>query len=247
MVGSVTIAHITQNLLQQYYNNDPGNVGLESKLGLAKTIFIITFSIYLFITLAIATKFCVSFSTNEMKLNKFTTFITIATVITIGIYATFSFRSLFFLESEDILTFVGTRVNLCLYDLLMFWMLLPEAGTDFDEEDEESDFQGTNMDSEPRIVGADQMNVSGDSGSEDSDDSPRDNAREKVEALAQEFDSQVRSRGQETGEIHENKSSVGKKDKKNKLPTNSATFLEDSQPHNQQMEIGEFELAELEE
>jgi hypothetical protein len=52
-----------------------------------------------------------------MKLNKFTTFLTISTVITIGIYAVFSFRNLFLLEAEDILTFVGTRVNLCLYDL----------------------------------------------------------------------------------------------------------------------------------
>ena len=52
-----------------------------------------------------------------MKLNKFTTFLTISTVITIAIYAVFSFRNLFFLDAEDILTFVGTRVNLCLYDL----------------------------------------------------------------------------------------------------------------------------------
>jgi hypothetical protein len=62
MVGGVTVAHITQNLFQQYYNNDPGNSALESKLNLAKMVFIITFSIYLGITLCLVFRFCLSFT-----------------------------------------------------------------------------------------------------------------------------------------------------------------------------------------
>lgn len=62
MVGGVTVAHITQNLLQRYYNNDPGDSALESKLNLAKMVFIITFSIYLGITLCLVFRFCLSFT-----------------------------------------------------------------------------------------------------------------------------------------------------------------------------------------
>jgi hypothetical protein len=124
-------------------------------------------------------------------------------------------------------------------------MLLPDTNIDINEEDSDDD-DDTNIDSEPRQrKGMDTFKVS-DSDSEDSDsDGPRDPADQDKEGAGRD-ETQVRNRGGDTGDIQETKGTrKGQDKKKNNLTATAGTFLEDSLPSGQQLEIGEFELIDL--